>query len=193
MKLRQLAHCFVAALSARAHLLMYKLRCSKGLRRALHPTGEVSTIEDNNCNVYINRSGFVWIENGITPSGIFTDEVINLDMLAERIRNNIANLFLTTLKVPQTDAGAAQLISVINNACQEQVDRNAIAPGVWTGPDIKSVSFGDTLPLGYVVLIDAFEDQSQADREARKAPDISVLVKMAGAIHSAVVNVYVNR
>ena len=29
-------------------------------------TAEVNTIEDNNGNVYINRSGFIWIENGIT-------------------------------------------------------------------------------------------------------------------------------
>jgi len=156
-------------------------------------TAEVTAIQNNNGNVYINRSGFIWIENGITPSGIFIDETINLDMLAARIQNNTANLLLQQLKVPQTDSGGAQFISVINSACDEQVDRNAIAPGIWTGIDIGNIAFGDTLPLGYVVLMDSFSTQSQADREARKLPDTSVLAKMAGAVHSAKINVFVNR
>ena len=121
------------------------------------------------------------------------DETINLDMLAERIRNNVANLYLQTLKIAQTQPGITQQISVINGACEEQVTRNAIAPGVWTGPDVGNLKTGDTLILGFLVIAGSLSDQSQADREARKTPPFTVPVKMAGASHSAIVNVNVNR
>lgn len=156
-------------------------------------TAQVNAIEANNGNVYINRGGYKIFEKGTASSGIFFDEILGLDMLAESIRVGVMNLFTTTLKVPQTDAGVTQIIGAITNPCDEAVTRGFIAPGVWTGAPIGSVSTGDTLPLGYTILADTVASQSQADREARKAPPISVLVKLAGAIHSAIINVYVNR
>lgn len=156
-------------------------------------TAEVTAIEANNANVYVNRGGYKIFENGTAASGIFFDEILGLDMLAESIKVGVMNLFTTTLKIPQTDAGVTQIIGAVTNPCDEAVRRNFIAPGIWTGAPIGNVATGDTLPLGYKIIADPVSSQSQADREARKAPPISVLVKLAGAIHSAIINVYVNR
>lgn len=156
-------------------------------------TSEVTTIEGYNANVYIQRGNYKMFENGKTPSGIFFDEIIGLDMLAESVRVNVMNLFTSTLKIPQTNAGVTQILTQITGACDEAVRRNFIAPGIWTGAPFGNIETGDTLPLGYAIIAQSVADQSQADREARKAPDISVLVKLAGAIHSAIINVYVNR
>jgi hypothetical protein len=156
-------------------------------------TSQVNIIEGNNCNVYVNRGGYSIFEKGVTPSGIFFDEILGLDMLAESIRVNVMNLFTSTLKIPQTDSGVTQIIGVITQPCDEAVTRNFIAPGTWTGAPIGGVATGDTLVLGYAIIADSVADQSDADRAARKAPNISVLVKLAGAIHSAIINVYVNR
>lgn len=156
-------------------------------------TAQVNIIEGNNANVYVNRGGYKIFEKGVTPSGIFFDEILGLDMLAESIRVNVMNLFTTTLKIPQTDSGVTQIIGVVTQPCDEAVTRNFIAPGVWTGAPIGGVDTGDTLVLGYAIIADSVASQSDADRAARKAPNISVLVKLAGAIHSAIINVYVNR
>ena len=51
----------------------------------------------------------------------------------------------------------------------------------------------DYLPDGYLALADSLETQSAADRAARKAPNIYLPIKLAGAIQSVVVSINVNR
>lgn len=174
-----------------SYTLMFKPEV--GIATESLTTANVLAIENNNCNVYIDRGGYTIFEKGITPSGIFFDEVIGLDMLAASIQTGVMNLFTSAAKVPQTDSGVTQIIGTIVKPCDEAVSRGFIAPGIWTGAQIGNIETGDTLPLGYVIIADPVSGQSQADREARKAPNISVLVKLAGAIHSAIINVYVNR
>lgn len=173
------------------YTLMHKQEV--GITPDVLTTTQVGVIEANNANVYVTRGGYKVFEKGNTPSGIFFDEIIGLDMLAEAIRVNVMNLFTSSLKIPQTEAGVTQIFSQIANACDEALERQFIAPGAWTGPPYGNVETGDILPTGYAIFAGAIADQSQADREARKAPDISVLVKLAGAVHSAVIDVYVNR
>lgn len=174
-----------------SYTLMFKPEV--GITAEALTTAQVATIEGNNANVYINRGGYTIFEKGVTPSGIFFDEIVGLDMLAQDIKLSVMNLFTSALKVPQTEGGVTQIVSTITNPCENAVTRNFIAPGTWTGATISGVVAGDTLPLGYLIIAGSINDQSQVDREARKAPPISVLVKLAGAIHSAVINVYVNR
>lgn len=51
----------------------------------------------------------------------------------------------------------------------------------------------DTLPGGYLIQSEPIDSQSQADRDARKAPPIYVSLKLAGAIHHVTISVDVNR
>ena len=46
---------------------------------------------------------------------------------------------------------------------------------------------------GYYVYIQPFDEQSQSDREARKAPPIQIAVKLKGAVHFINVTITVNR
>ena len=59
--------------------------------------------------------------------------------------------------------------------------------------DGKGLSTNDYLPDGYLALADSLETQSAADRAARKAPNIYLPIKLAGAIQSVVVSINVNR
>jgi len=68
-----------------------------------------------------------------------------------------------------------------------------IAPGVWNGGEVLNLTNGTTLDAGYIVMAEAVADQSQADRDARKAPPIYVCIKTAGAIHYVTIAVNVNR
>ena len=75
------------------------------------------------------------------------------------------------------------------------MNNGSIAPGTWTLP----ITFGDTELLrtnvatyGYYIYSTPLSQQSQADREERKAPYIQMAIKRSGAIHSSDVMVYIN-
>jgi len=154
----------------------------------------LNNILDANGNVYVNQGMYYnMLRQGHMASGISFDEVLGLDMLSNDIQLGVMDLLKGQLKVPQTEDGVTMLVNAINAACAESVSRGFIAPGVWNGPKILELEPGDTLPQGFVVQAESIASQSQADRDARKAPDLLVAVKLAGAIEYAVISVTVNR
>ena len=52
---------------------------------------------------------------------------------------------------------------------------------------------GDAIEEGYLIMSESVVDQSVADREARMCPPIYVALKLAGAMHSVVIQLNVNR
>lgn len=145
-------------------------------------------------NVYINRGEFYnWFQNGTMMDGSFFDERIYLDKLANDITLNVSDLFNQVPKVPQTEGGVTQIIGAINPALDAALRTGFVAPGRWLGQNIMNLEYGDSLPNGYLVQAEAIADQAKADRDARKAPPIYVAVKLAGAIHSVVIRVDVDR
>lgn len=145
-------------------------------------------------NVYINQATvYNLFRQGTMADGISFDEVLYLDMLTEQIKTNIM-LALTTLpKIPQTNEGINILTNTISNACEEFVAKDFIAPGTWTGPNVLNLSTGDALSRGYLVQFASLSSQSQIDREARKAPNCYVCVKLTGAIEHVTIAITVNR
>lgn len=155
---------------------------------------EVANIEKYNGNVYINRGSYYdMLEQGTMPNGQFFDEVLSLDMIKNDIQLNIMDKLYKAPKVPQTESGITTLVDACNSACQKYVTIGFLAPGLWTGDAILNLKNGDLLNTGYLVQSEAINNQSVADREARKAPPIYVAIKEAGAIHSVTIGVYVVR
>lgn len=155
---------------------------------------QVSNIEGNYGNIYINRGSYYdMYETGKVFSGAWYDEIIQLDKLVNNIQLNIMDILRSSSAIPQTNAGLARILSTIEAACRDAVKIGFVAPGQWTGDNILNLSTGDYLANGYLVQSESFENQSQADREARKAPYIYVALKLAGAIQSVVVQIDVNR
>lgn len=151
-------------------------------------------VENQNGNLYLSYGNYYnWFEQGKLADGTFIDEKINMDMLVNNIQLNIADLLNATPKIPQTESGVTQLIHVINQACEEAVNIGFLAPGTWTGVNILNLENGDTLPRGYLVQAEAIADQSNSDRQNRISPNIYACVKAAGAMHSVIVGIYLNR
>ena len=101
----------------------------------------------------------------------------------------------TNYKIPQTESGMAGLKDAYRQVMDQFVRNGVLAPGSWTSPDV----FGNPALLrtniqniGYYVYSAPVASQSQADREARKAPLVQIAAKLAGAIHSSNVIVNVN-
>lgn len=155
---------------------------------------QVTNIENNNGNVYINRGSYYdMFEKGKVFSGAWYDEIIQLDKLVNTIQLDVADLLYQNAKIPQTEGGVSRIMAKVAQACQTAVKTGFVAPGQWNGVDILNLTAGDYLPDGYLIQAESINSQSQADRDARKCPYIYVALKLAGAIQSVVIQVDVNR
>jgi hypothetical protein len=156
---------------------------------------QAATIDAKSCNVFVNfNNATAIVQQGVMCSGDFFDERHGLDWLQNAVQTNVYNLLYTSpTKIPQTDAGTNQIAGAIEQACEEGVNNGLLAPGVWNAPGFGAISTGQTLTKGYYVFMPPVASQSQADREARKAPTAQVAVKLAGAVHFANVLISVNR
>lgn len=156
---------------------------------------QAAALKAKKCNVFTSyNNNTAIVQEGVMCNGYFIDEIFGTDWLQNAIQTGVYNrLYTAGTKVPQTNPGVTRLLG----ACEivmDQADQNGLcAPGVWTGPDIGPVTTGQTLPKGYLCFAQSVDDQDQASREARIAPPITVLCKLAGAIHFANVAVNVNR
>jgi hypothetical protein len=154
----------------------------------------VSDAKAVNGNVYINRGAtYNWFEDGTMADGTWFDEMINLDMLANYVQLSVCDLLNQRPKVPQTEAGVLQIINAFTPDLELAVRTGFVAPGIWTIPGFLTLEQGDAIEKGYLVLSEAVNDQSPADRDARLAPPIYIALKLAGAIHYVIIQVNVNR
>jgi hypothetical protein len=135
---------------------------------------------------------------GLFCSGgnVFFDEIYNELWFKAALQVAGFNfLRQTNSKIPQTENGMDGLKNAYREVCRQAVKNGFLSPGSWTSPD----SFGSREALircvkdiGYYVYSSPVADQSQADREDRKAPLIQIAAKAAGAIHSSDIVVTVN-
>ncbi len=148
----------------------------------------------HNGNVYITRAEeYDIVQQGYMADKTSFDEILNLDMLKNEITLSVMDLLYQRKKIPQTVAGMASIVGVIERACDMFVANGFIAPGQWNGAKCLALQTGDYLPAGYIVQHDSIDDQPQAQRDARIAPPIYVCIKLAGAIEFVTVEVNVNR
>lgn len=156
---------------------------------------QASVLQSKNCNVYAQYDNDTSIiQFGICSGGQYIDTIQGVDWFQNDVQTQCYNvLFTSTTKVPQTDAGINQLTNACTSSCQDAVNNGLAAPGVWNGPSFGSLSTGQYLKNGYYVFAPSVSTQSQADRDARKAPPIQIALKLAGAVNTVDVLVTVNQ
>lgn len=126
--------------------------------------------------------------------GTYADQVANQIWLVSTIQREVFNLLATTrTKIPQTETGMNMIMSVIKDVCVQAVTNGYIAPGTWNSSDTFG-SQDDFLrnieEFGYYIYHQPVSEQSQSNREARKATPFMVACKEAGAVHSANIEIY---
>lgn len=156
---------------------------------------QAAALKAKNCNVFVNYSNdTAIIQEGVMADGSFFDEVHGLDWLQNDLQTAVYNLLYTsTTKIPQTDAGINRIVTTLNSRLEQAVANGLLAPGIWNGPAFGALVSGQLLSTGYYTYAPPVSTQSQADREARKAPVIQIAVKLAGAVHSSNIIINVNR
>lgn len=155
---------------------------------------KLAEIQKQNGNYYINRGAiYDLFERGTMADGTWFDEIINLDMLVNDLQLSIMDLLTSTKKVPQTEGGVNLLKAVMIDPLEKAVRTGFVAGGIWKGPEMLGLQYGDAIENGYLIMSEPVAEQSQADRDNRIAPPIYVALKLAGAIHTVVVQIDVNR
>lgn len=155
---------------------------------------DVSILRGENLNYFVNRgSSYNIYEKGRCADGTFFDELMNLDMLENELQTAAMDVYVNNPKIPQINSGVDTVTAALVPVLNKFVNKGFIAPGVWNAAPILDVNTGDILPTGYKIITDSVDDQSQSDREERKAPDTYILVKLAGSIQTASIGVYINR
>lgn len=189
------ARAFTVNFSGSNTTLTLKFKTEPGVTYETLTATQAATLESKRVNVYIlfaNDSAI--LQQGVMTNGDFFDERHGLDWLQNYVQTNLFNLLYTsTSKIPQTEAGITRLMGNVEASMDQAVTNGLVAPGIWNGSDMGQLSAGDTLTKGYYVYAQPLATQSQADREARKAPLIQVACKLAGAVHYADVQINVVR
>lgn len=152
-------------------------------------------ISAKNCNVFITyQNNTQLVQYGTCASGQFIDTIIGADWLAGQIQTGVFNVLYTTpTKIPQTDAGVGVLVNAIEAACVQGVTNGLLAGGLpWNATGFGALNQGDILSKGFYVYAPPEALQSPTARAARQSPIIQVAAKLAGAIHTVSVLLFIN-
>ena len=126
--------------------------------------------------------------------GMYFDQVANQIWFVNTIQRNVFNLLATTrTKVPQTEIGMNMITTAIKEICNQAITNGYIAPGKWNSSDTFG-NFEDfhrnIEEVGYYIYHQPVTEQSQSEREQRKAPLFQISAKESGAVHSANILIY---
>lgn len=102
----------------------------------------------------------------------------------------------TNTKIPQTEEGMLGLKSAYAQVCEKAVRNNTIGAGTWN----TAIPFGNPDDFrrnieekGYYIYSTPIAQQSQTEREARKAPVCQIAIKRSGAFHHSDVIINIER
>lgn len=156
---------------------------------------QAQTLKAKRCNVFVKyENDTAIIQYGVMSGPAYFDEVHGLAWFKDALQNALYNaLYQSRGKIPQTDAGQNQLVTVAAGVCNEAVNNGLVAPGVWNADGFGELQQGDTLTTGYYIYAQPMALQPQAEREQRVAPPMQIALKLAGAIHEIDAQVNVNR
>ena len=156
---------------------------------------EANTLQAKRLNVFVNYDNdTAIIQYGVMSGDAYFDEIHGTDWLENRVQTDVYNLFYTsTTKVPQTPRGLNRVQTAISAGFEQAITNGLIGEGVWNGDDFGQLKSGDYLPTGYYIYVQPLDQQSQADRVARKCPPFTIAAKLAGAFHEADILINVNQ
>ncbi len=174
--------------------LMYKQE--PGITGEDLDTTDANTLQAKRCNVFVDYTNDTMIiQYGVMSGPAYIDEIHGLNWFQDAVQNACFNLLYTSpTKIPQTDSGSNQFVTVIGQACDQAVNNQLVAPGIWTSPaEFGELTTGMFLKTGYYIYAQPMALQADADRAQRICPPIQVAIKLAGAIQELDVIVDVNR
>ena len=168
--------------------------CYKGIASAAVNNitqSDVNDIKAVNGNVFVQRTrSKACIENGATASGLRFDEVLFIDRMAFDIQTGIYDLIAgSATKYPQNDTTSAIFLNEIFTILETYYRIGVLATAMWRGLPIMGVETGDVVEHGHMELVESYDLQTQADRDAHKAMPITILLCLSGSVETIAITV----
>lgn len=132
--------------------------------------GKETTLQNKNCNYYSEVGGVNITQEGKVASGEWIDIIIGTDWIEARLRESVYSAFVNNRKIPYDDTGIAVIEGLVKGVLNEAAS--------------KGILQADSI----VVTVPRFADIPQADKIARKLPDVKFTALYQGAIHRTTIN-----
>ena len=132
--------------------------------------GKETPLQNKNCNYYSEVGGVNITQEGKVASGEWIDIIIGTDWIEARLREEVFSAFVNNRKVPYDDTGIAMIEGLVKGVLQR-----AAKAGILQEDSI-------------VVTVPKYADIPQADKLARKLPDVKFTALYQGAIQRTTIN-----
>lgn len=129
-----------------------------------------NALKNKNCNYYMTVGGVSITQEGKVASGEYIDIIIGTDWIEARLREAVYSALVNNRKIPYDDTGIAMIEGLVKGVLNE-----AASKGI-----LQADSIAVTVPK--------YADIPQADKLARKLPDVKFSALYQGAIHSVTIN-----
>lgn len=129
-----------------------------------------SALQGKNCNYYSEVGGVNITQEGKVASGEWIDIIIGTDWIEARLREAVYSAFVNNRKIPYDDSGITLIEGLVKGVLNQ-----AAAAGILQADSI-------------VVTVPRSADIPQADKLARRLPDVKFTALYQGAIHRTTIN-----
>lgn len=128
-----LGRAFTVNFSANRSTITLKFKQLPGVVAEGLTETQAQALEAKRCNVFAAYDNDTAIfQEGVMSGPAYFDEIHGLDWLQNAIQSETWNLlYQSKAKIPQTDAGANQIITCIEAVLGEAVNNGLVAPGTW--------------------------------------------------------------
>lgn len=141
----------------------------KGISPA-NVSGKETTLQHKNCNYYSKVGGVNITQEGKVASGEWIDIIIGTDWIEARLREAVYSALVNNRKIPYDDSGITLIEGLVKGVLNQ-----AAAAGILQADSI-------------VVTVPRYADIPQADKLARRLPDVKFTALYQGAIHRTTIN-----
>jgi len=141
----------------------------KGISPA-NVSGKETTLQNKNCNYYSEVGGVNITQEGKVASGEWIDIIIGTDWIEARLSEAVYSALVNNRKIPYDDSGITLIEGLVKGVLNQ-----AAAAGILQADSI-------------VVTVPRYADIPQADKLARKLPDVKFTALYQGAIHRTTIN-----
>lgn len=133
-------------------------------------SGKETTLQNKNCNYYSEVGGVNVTQEGKVASGEWIDIIIGTDWIEARLRETVYGAFVNNRKVPYNDDGIG------------------IIKGLVKGVLFQAADMGILQRDSIVVTAPKFDEIPQADKLARKLPNVKFRALYQGAIQKTAID-----
>jgi len=159
--------------------ITWKWKSPTGISAATFSTTQLTQIRNNKGNAVTQRSGVVYVNEGITTGGEYIDVIMSRDYVKARLEEGLFGLLIRNKKIPYDNNGFAMIEAAMREVFIDCGRRGIIAK-VATEDDAK---YSDEGAYMYTVTIPERNQIPANDRAERIVSGVEFSFVIAGAAH----------